>query len=327
MQIEKLPWHQDLWGRVVVLQRAARLPHAMLLSGPEGLGKACFAQRLAATLVCAHSDATGDACGRCRDCMTQSAGSHPDVITVEPEEPGRQIPIDMIRSAISRSVLTADAASAKILLVTPADRLSRGAANALLKTLEEPVPRTFLMLITPNPHQLPATIRSRCQHLRLTVPDVKTAVSWLEPHANSDIAIGALGLAGGAPLKALELAENGTVELLSRMFDDLNRLLQGRVGSSVVAAQWQDLDLQVSLGFLLQWVTDLIRLKMDADPPILFHTNKATDLQCTGQRIESRNLFLLRDAVVRILRQSEHNLNGQLALERLLGACSQLITH
>ncbi|MFO7642692.1 MAG: DNA polymerase III subunit delta', partial [Candidatus Competibacteraceae bacterium] len=160
---EGLPWHEPLWRQFQQSRAAGRLPHALLLAGPAGLGKLAFAKRLARALLCETPDVEGDACGRCRSCRLFQAGSHPDYRMEQPVEEGKAIRIDPIRELCGFLGFTAQYGGYKIALLEPADRLNLNAANSLLKTLEEPPGDCLLLLVTAHPARLPATVRSRCQ--------------------------------------------------------------------------------------------------------------------------------------------------------------------
>ena len=250
------------------------------------------------------------------------AGSHPDILTVVPEEPGKPIRIDDIRDLGERSVLTAEGDGYRVCLLNPADAMTHGAANALLKTLEEPVAQTLLLLVSAHPNRLPATIRSRCQRLRFDPPPARQAQAWLAEQGQA-AAIELLGLAGGAPLRAVALADQGLGERLLGMAAELEALLGGRTDVVVLAAQWQDLPLATQLEYLMQWVTDLVRLKSHENPPILFHAGRSADLQSLGQRIDLRRMFLFLDELTTLRRQLGNNPNAQLATERLLFECGR----
>jgi DNA polymerase-3 subunit delta' len=324
MLTKYLPWHAALWSAVRELQCIDRLPHALLLNGRTGLGKLLFAERIAAALVCLDPDVEGNACDQCTACHTRKAGSHPDIKRIEPEEPGKPIRIDVVREATERSVLAAEADGYKVFILNPADKLTQGAANALLKTLEEPTSRTLLMLVTSRPANLPATIRSRCQQIRFDVPDGETSKSWLMVQDNGARALQALDVAGGAPLLAMAMAGDGSADLMAAMRNDLHHLVVEQTNPIVLAANWQNYDLELVLKCLAQWAIDLIRLKTLKDPPLIFDTVESTGLHRLAQQIESKRLFQFLDDIATTQRQSLHNLNVQLTLEHHLTYCSKL---
>ena len=167
MTLPVTQWHATAWQQLQTSHRQQRLPHALLLSGEAGIGKAEFAARLAASLLCEQPHVDGQACGTCHACQRLGAQTHPDRFRLEPEEPGKAIKVDAVRQLIRNLSLTGHYGGYRVVTVEPAELMNTNAANAFLKTLEEPPANTLLILITASPARLPATIRSRCQPLGL----------------------------------------------------------------------------------------------------------------------------------------------------------------
>jgi DNA polymerase III delta' subunit len=162
--------HEALWAHLTRLLDDGRLPHALLLTGAPGIGKAMLAQRLMARLAC--TGAVGSRpCGECPGCRQIAAGSHPDLFVVsapdrrKKETRKKEIGIDRARELKRFVQLHAVAAARKMALVDDADRLSIAAQNALLKTLEEPPGQALIVLVTAAPGALLPTVRSRCQRV------------------------------------------------------------------------------------------------------------------------------------------------------------------
>ena len=173
---ERLPWHRPQWQRVERGVREGRVPHALLLRGAAGNGKARFAARLAAALLCRSDSPPCRACESCRLC---AAGSHPDRFEVTIPEDRREIVVDQIRDLVHSVSLTARLGGYKAVIVNPAEQMNRHAANTLLKTLEEPPGATVFILVSSNHALLLATIRSRCQMVDFPVADREIALKWL----------------------------------------------------------------------------------------------------------------------------------------------------
>ena len=206
------PWHVPAAG--AALAERATWPHALLLHGPPGLGKHALALHLAQGLLCETPQADGLACGACPGCRLVVAGEHPDLMRVEltevDEEDGElkaidTIPVKRIRALIDFALLTSHRQRAKVAVIAPAERMHVAAANALLKTLEEPPPGTFLILVSDRIGGLPATIVSRCRRMRVPLPAPENARAWLAAQGVAAPKL-ALAQAGGAPLAALALA-------------------------------------------------------------------------------------------------------------------------
>src|SRR5579872_1369817 len=157
---------------------AGRLPHALLIHEAPGAGGEWLAHWAARLALCERSAQAP--CGNCTACRRALAWQHPDLTRVAPLEESRQIRIEQVRELAADLALTSHAGGWRVGILTPADSLNRFAANALLKTLEEPPARTLLMLVASEPSRLPATILSRCQKVRIRAPARTEAVSWLQ---------------------------------------------------------------------------------------------------------------------------------------------------
>ncbi len=202
--------HAAVWERLMRLLGADHLPHAMLFSGPPGVGKALLARRLAARLVCTAAAAAP--CGECAGCRQAAAGSHPDVLVLTAPDRAksdtrkREIGIDQARALKRFAQLQPVAAHRKVALIDDADRLSVAAQNALLKTLEEPPGPSVIMLITASPDALLPTVRSRCQLVLcrpLSEHEVRTVL--VATGMSAEEAAGLAAVADGSPGRALGL--------------------------------------------------------------------------------------------------------------------------
>jgi DNA polymerase-3 subunit delta' len=332
---EHLPWHDPLWQQVQQRRAADRLPHALLLAGPTGLGKLMFARRLAQALLCESPAAEGNACGQCRSCRLFRAGSHPDYSVVQPEDEQKSgegdlstgdtgsskkkkskvIKIDQIRDLCAFLGYTAQYGGYKIALLEPADQLNVNAANSLLKTLEEPPGTCLLLLVAARPARLPATVRSRCQLIRFDRPSVALALPWLTARIGSDLNPAMmLDVAGGSPLVALSYAEGDRWRRRRELAESYDQTLTGRLDPILAAEAWTQGDLAENLRWLIGWHTDLIRLRMNAvdqpipqglkpmnpEPPRLSHPDLRPLLRRWAARPAPRVLFERLDAAVRL---------------------------
>ncbi len=311
---ERLPWHDAQWKSLLRRVAAQRLPHALMLAGPAGVGKGLFAERLARALLCTHRDDEGEACGRCAACQLYAAGTHPDIRRVAPEEEGKAIRIDAVRDAIGNLTLKSQYGGYKIALLTPADRMNNAAANALLKTLEEPAPQTLLVLVCARPAALPATVRSRCQRVNFAAPPREQALDWLQRHEVSS-AERALEVAAGAPIKALELAASGDLALRDQLLADLDRLARGAGDPAAIAARYHQLDARMVYSWLLGHVADMIRLSM---VPGAGGSAARQGVAGTAPGWHPARLFQYYDDLLNALWLADTQVNAQLLLEDLL---------
>lgn len=202
-----LPWLAEPWQRVARALGAGRLPAGLLILGRPGLGRVRLATAISAARLCPEATPEGGACGVCRACRQVAAGTHPDLLRVEPEAAGQALRVDQIRELARALSLTPGRQGARCAIVAPADRLTAAAANALLKTLEEPPAGATLILVAAAAGALPATVVSRCLRLPVAVPEPAAALDWLSRRAPREDWPAFIALAGGAPLAALALAE------------------------------------------------------------------------------------------------------------------------
>lgn len=318
------PWHQAQWTQLQLARQQDRLPHALLLTGMEGLGKLAFARQLAASLLCGSAAEDGTPCGSCRDCQLVSAGNHPDLRQISPLEGSRQIKIEAIRELVAGSSFSVQEGQHRIFLFAPAEAMTRGAANALLKTLEEPVSGTRLILLSAQISQLPVTIRSRCQLVRFSPPPLTVGQQWVshQLQCNDECAQELLSLAAGAPIKAAALAEEGVREQYALLLDDFIELSRGGLAVSEVAEKWlKQEQLSRLLDYLALWLLAIVRRNMANRTP----TSVNSPLQSLGKKLDLNTTYRLLDRLFEIKRREINNLNSQLALESILLEWRQVV--
>jgi DNA polymerase III subunit delta' len=314
-----LPWLFDDWMRLEDARRAGRLAHGLLFSGPRGVGKRHLVELLARALLCSTPTAGGLACGRCADCALVAAESHPDLLRVgpDPEAKSDEIPIAAIRALVERGALTPSRAAWKVTLVDPADQLTPAAANALLKTLEEPPGAALIALVAERPGRLPATIRSRCRQIRIPAPPPETALDWLVGHAPEGDAALRLRLAHGAPLRALEELDEELLGQRRERFAAFLAVARGERDPVVEAAAWNSLGARLCLDWLAGWMVDLVRLGASEHPTRLDNPDQRDALGSLARRLEPGSAHRLLQRVLRARALVETRANPQLLLESL----------
>lgn len=254
-----MPWHAADWVRLQARRERNALPHALLLCGPAGLGKRAFARRFVRGLLCACAQ-DGEACGQCRSCLLLDAGTHPDVVALgfglrKDGTPRSEIVVEQIRELSARLAMSSQFGGWQVALIDPADAMNAAAANALLKTLEEPAARTMLVLLADAPWRLPQTIRSRCQRIEFNVPPAEQAKAWLQGQGVAQ-AQKALEAALGNPGLALAWSQQGALERRAEVRRDLAALAAGRGQVIETARRWLDDEAAQRLWFAAQAVAD-----------------------------------------------------------------------
>ena len=321
------PWLASPWEALQRARGLGRLPHALLIHGPAGVGKRLFAEHLAQSLLCPTPDSDGRACGRCQDCHLFAVGNHPDLARVGPDPEGKsdEIKVQGIRDLVESEGLTANRGGYKVILIDPAERMNPSAANALLKTLEEPAADTLFGLITERAYLLAATVRSRCQRLGLGLPGEDQALAWLGERVKGDPRL-LLRLAHGAPLRALTLGDPALLARREAAFAGFLAVGQGTRDPVAEAQAWSDLNPRVSLEWLGGWLSDLLRLHADSAAPYLSNPDKREALTPFARRLASGarldagiaagHRYLQR--VLRARATQDNPLNPQLLHEALL---------
>ena len=315
-----LPW----LAAALAASQALAGAHALLIHGPAGAGHLEFGLLLAQATLCeADAPAARRPCGRCASCHLVATRVHPDLLLILPDalrvilgwvddedsklnkadvKPSRGLRVEQVRLAIAWSQQTSGRGRGKVLLLHPADALNTTAANALLKTLEEPPGNLRLLLTSADPERLLATVRSRCQRLPLGLPDAASAQAWLreqglvEPQA-------LLALAGGSPQEALAWAQEG---IDAAWLDALPR----RVAAG---------DAAPLIGRPISRVLDLL-LKLSHDAQVQLAGGRARYFgaarwpgQADATALRQWQLALLRAA-----RHDEHPWNAGLLIENLV---------
>jgi DNA polymerase-3 subunit delta' len=311
-----------------LLARRDRFPHALLLAGPEGIGKRDLALVLAQSLLCETPTPAGLACNACASCHYAAARQHPDLRLVEPFDvdddgtvtPVEWIAVDRIRALIDWAQLTSHRRVAKVAIVAPAERMNTAAANALLKTLEEPPPSTYLLLVAHQPGRLPPTIVSRCVRSAVPAPDLATAAGWLRGQGMvSPEAL--LAQADGAPLRALALADPGYQAERAAWLSALAqpRSLSPLLLSARIDAAPRDerkARLAAVIDWLLAWSADLAAAAAGAQP--VRNVDFADRIGALGRSVARISLFRYHRSLLDQRALLSHPLQPRLVAEALL---------
>ena len=272
--VESIPGLKDPFALLMSAIRQQRLPQSLLFGGEAGLGKRLLAEALAARLLCeAPDNETLMPCGTCASCHLLASGSHPDFLLLEPLEAGKVINIEQVREAGEFLQLRPQHAPRRVMLLAPAESMPPAAANAFLKTLEEPGPYGNILLVSHAPGRLLPTIRSRCSQIRLVPPDTGPLSAWLQAQGKLDARTAAdiARYSLGRPLRSLEWIEQDILPLRREWVDAWLKLpRQSPAAALSLASQWSREKALANLFLTVHTVViDLLRLRLGASSPII----------------------------------------------------------
>lgn len=330
----EMPWLARAWQTVQQRVAEDRLPHALIVCGERGIGKRAWADAVAGLLLCDQpqelSAGLPVACGSCKQCQLFSASSHPDLRVYGPEK-SRMVKVDQVRALSAFAVASPQVAHHKVAIIDRGDQLNINAANALLKTLEEPQPDVTLILLQESGRPLLPTIRSRCQTLTIPVPGSAEAGQWLVSRvkalpedARPDPATldKALMLAGNAPRLALDYATGEFIGLRDTALEQFKAFMKAKIPVGEAARAFKALGLEDTLWLFETWAADLARLiaggtPRDADAAdMLGFLARTTPAWCAHE---------LLDRVRESRAAAVYNASPELEASRLLLAWQQLM--
>lgn len=315
-------------ARQILNQGLERLPHALLLTGSEGLGKAAFGQWLAHLLLCETPKSDSSACGQCEACRWLAGGNHPDFRHIAPaseddeeneardktkKRPMGNIRIDQIRELESFVGVGSHRMGRRVALLTEADAMNNAAANSLLKILEEPPSSVYFILVSSRSRFLLPTIRSRCRVLGFSPPEPEIAARTL---TEAGCEKRYLGLAGGAPFRVTRWKVDGILDPLDRIVESL---ISPPGDPIVLASRWDGI-LKSEPAFKLEhlveaaqrWLFDLTQEALTGQ--IHYHTGWARPLN--SPRADSAEALIgAWKELIQFRRSARHPLNQLLFLE------------
>lgn len=321
-----LPWHQPAFK--ALWERRDRLPHALLLHGRAGIGKQRFAAGLAQGLLCEAPTPAGP-CGACPSCNWFAAGHHPDFLKIEPtalevpeegeeapkadkKKPSVQIAVEQVRGVADFLAVSTHRGGLRPVLIHPAEALNTSAANALLKSLEEPPPHTVFLLVSHRPNQVLATIRSRCQLVALRMPTAAEAKGWLDAEGVADADL-ALAYGGGAPLKATEPPVENYWALRRQV---MGHFANPRLDALSAAEAGIEAGVPLVLEWLQKWTYDLALHRLTG--AVRYNVDQRAALDRLAPATDPVRILRLHRDVTGMQRHAHHPLNARLFLEQLM---------
>lgn len=328
---ENYPWQKNDWARLQEL--CSRPLHGLLFKGTKGIGKFDLALNFARSLLCQNPEEAGMACGICPSCHWFAQESHPDFRLLQPEtlsldgeltaagkKPSKQISVEQVRSLADFVGMSAHQGGRRVVVIHPAETMNTNAANALLKSLEEPPPGLLFILVSHKPQQLLPTILSRCLAFALAAPDAANATHWLKQQGVNNPAE-ALAASGFAPLQAIQLDEQTGSEEREKLLRALRQ--PSSLDVFALADMLQKTEQVLVVQWLQQWCYDLSSMKQAGK--LRYHLGEEAAIKKLVEPIAALNLVRLQKLLQTAKREARHTLNPKLFFESILLAYRQLI--
>ncbi|XAG67463.1 DNA polymerase III subunit delta' [bacterium 19CA06SA08-2] len=274
------PWLIPDWHALSHTAEAGRLGHAWLLLGDPGLGKEQLAERLARLHLCQQPD-RGEPCGQCHSCQLFDKGHHPDLGTVTVDN--KTIGVEAIREICARLQNSAQLGRGKVVIIPDAERMTESAANALLKTLEEPAGDSLLLLIASQVSRLLPTILSRCHKHVCQLPTEGETVRWLAEQGHQ-ATLAQVRICQGAPLRVLRYIEEQQDGKRRELLESFVSLPLTPTRATHVCSQLAD-ETQVRLHWLQLFLCDALKTQAGCG----HHQLAMPDLAALSQQLAEGN--------------------------------------
>jgi len=322
MSFDKVIGHEKPLNLLKAMLVNDRLPHALLFTGPPGVGKRTLAVALAQAVNCLGPNPS-EPCGRCSACRKIKRGVHPDLVEIEPEGRLRTIKIDRIRELRNQAAFRPFEGRTKVFIVREADRMGAEAANALLKTLEEPPPDTLIVLTSPEESDLLPTIVSRCLRLNLAPLPGETIENWLIQERGVEAAQARLlaSLSGGCLGRVMDMDAETILTQRQRIVNKLGLLDTRRIEPALDWASdlagdreaWPEV-----FSLLRFWFRDLMIMVGGGDERHLVNQDLATELRSAGTGKGPGTYIAALDEVERAEDALNRLVRPELVLENLM---------
>lgn len=326
MPYKPYSFQMPTWQLFLQQGAAESAGHALLLHGPKGVGKMQFAQSAAAYLLC-ETPQEGLACGGCRGCHHLKNHTHPDYFEITALPPATTIKVDQIRRLTDQLSMTPQGATGRqVVVVQWIDSLHTAAANAFLKTLEEPLGHVSFLLLSEELSTVMPTVLSRCQRLSMRPMDAELALDWMQtqrPEDSPEALRALLQLAHQAPLAACAYAQADYRALRSSLLTHLTETMQGKRSPIAEISSYLAHDPAAVFGLLHTLIADVLYSELGAGAAAISHQDCMADLQIVAQTAPTDHWLVCYDTLAEAQRliQTRSHANVQLLLESFFITC------
>lgn len=321
-----LPWQIGLINQLNSLRKNSKLPHGIIINAAQSSNLEFFLWQLCTDLLCSNFQ-NNQHCGECQPCRLMKSNNFPDLMWLTREysekskKLNRDINIEQIRKLIYLTTLTSQFDTLKIAVIYPAENLNLNAANALLKTLEEPEPNTLIILATHSIGRLPITIKSRCQVFHLPQASKQDCLTWGGSKGLSEELIHTFYRNGIVdPLLMLELMNADYIELQQEFFYKMLAVASKRTANAVEVAQdLSKLSISHCRLIIQNFIDQLIQFHIGINQQKIFF-----EFFQQADPIKAQALFLVRNKIHHQMQFEQNNLNVSLQLSDVLLSLKQL---
>lgn len=322
------PWQQAQWQQLQDAHAQNRLPHALLLTGTEGIGLFEFAYTFATSLLCGAPLPSGLACGECTSCHLVRAQTHPDFFIIEKQEEGAAtIKVSQIRELCDKLAQTSHRGGRQIVIINDADLMNTAASNALLKSLEEPSGEVLFLLLTYKTSQLLPTIRSRCQRLPFSPASTEQSQAYfLSMGLSVENAALLYQLSAGGPLLMHDFLEKEVLAQRAMFMNHLAILAQGTCSPTQLSSQYKSANVFWLMTWFESYLNDIVRLHQGLAEQHIENRDQVSILTSYRGNCPTQYVFILIDKVqeARNLLQQHSSLNVAMQLDNLFCLWSRL---
>jgi len=316
----------DIYGhekQIVILKQALtqnRVGHAYLFSGVDAIGKKTLALEFAKVVNCEKAAEINDSCGKCAACLKISRNNHPDIFFIEAE--GQFIRINAIREIQKQMTFKPMEGRRRVFIIDNADKMNDQAANALLKTLEEPSPANILILVTAKPYTLPSTIISRCRHMRFNPLGIDTVTKFLIARGNTEKknALLLAGLSGGSIGQALELNKDDVIIYRTEILNLLANTKKSEPLSLLALASFfgqEKREIKQGFHILQTCFRDALVYKETNNDQMLINQDNSSFIASLASRLSGEQLLQNIELLEKAWATMEQNVNKSLTLETM----------